>query len=344
MFKKILYFVVFTFVIFVIIGFLLPRKVHVERSIEIERPTTTVFMLLNGFDSFESWSPWVEKDPDAQYQYDGPESGVGARMSWSGDPRMVGTGWQEITESRPYSLVRMHLDFDQQGEADAYFQIDRAQSGTRLTWGFDTDLVEGQGIFGGLLARYFGLFFDQWIGGDYEQGLANFKRFAESLPVNAFEGLELEIMEVEPMDILFVSSNSSRESTDIASSLATAYREITAFMAETGIEMTSQPMTITRAWDERGFEFDAAIPVEKLEVELRGNVQAGRSPAGRAVRLVYRGPYDQMGPSYEKLAAYMAAHGLKEGPVSWEHYISDPGVTPTEEVITHIYFLIDDES
>lgn len=342
MFRKILYSIVFTFVIFIIIGFLLPRNVHVERSIEINRPTTEVFLLLNNFDNFESWSPWAEKDPNTVYEYDGPESGVGARMSWSGDPRMVGAGWQEITESRPYSLVRMHLDFEQQGEADAYFQIDRAGSGTLLTWGFDTDLVEGQGIFGGLLARYFGLFFDKWIGSDYEKGLVSLKRFAEALPQSAAKGLELEVVEVEPMEILFVSSNSSRDSTDITSSLASAYREITAFMAETGIEMVSQPMTITKAWTDSGFEFDAAIPVAMRDVELHGNVQAGRSPAGRAVRLVYRGPYNQMGPSYEKLAAYMSAHGLKEGPVSWEHYISDPSVTPVEELITHIYFLIDD--
>jgi effector-binding domain-containing protein len=48
-----------------------------------------------------------------------------------------------------------------------------------------------------------------------------------------------------------------------------------------------------------------------------------------------------MMPTYEKLAAYMGAHGLREGPVSWEQYISDPGVTPSDELITHIYFLID---
>lgn len=344
MFTKILYSIVISIIIFIVIGFLLPRQVHVERSIEINKPSSTIFILLNDFDSFESWSPWAERDPDTVFEYSGPESGVGARMDWSGDPRLVGTGWQEIIESRPYSLVRMHLDFEQQGEAQAYFQIDRSGSGSLLTWGFDTDLVEGQGIFGGLLARYFGLFFDKWIGTDYELGLANFKRFVESLPSSDFIAVELDIVDPQAMDILYVSSNSSRDSTDIAASLTTAYREITTFMADSGIERVSQPMTITRAWDESGFEFDAAIPVNMLPAELSGNVQAGQSPAGRAVRLVHRGPYDQMGPSYEKLAAYMAAHGLKEGRISWEHYISDPGVTPVEDVITHIYFLIDDES
>jgi effector-binding domain-containing protein len=47
-----------------------------------------------------------------------------------------------------------------------------------------------------------------------------------------------------------------------------------------------------------------------------------------------------MTPSYEKLAAYMAAHGLREGSVSWEHYVADPVQTLPEELITHIYFQI----
>ena len=45
-------------------------------------------------------------------------------------------------------------------------------------------------------------------------------------------------------------------------------------------------------------------------------------------------------PSYEKLAAYMAVHGLKEGAVSWEEYVSDPADVSESDWVTHIYFLI----
>ena len=47
-----------------------------------------------------------------------------------------------------------------------------------------------------------------------------------------------------------------------------------------------------------------------------------------------------MTPSYEKLAAYMAAHGLMEGSVSWEYYVSDPLHTASDDLISHIYFQI----
>jgi effector-binding domain-containing protein len=262
-------------------------------------------------------------------------------MEWEGDPRLTGKGTQEIIESVPYSLVRTRLDFDQQGVAIAYFEISESEGGSEVTWGFDTDVTEGQNLFGSLMARYFGLLFDRWIGTDYEMGLANLKTLAESLPDVDFSDLDVELMNAEPEDILFIESGSSQDPVDIADSLATAYQEIMAFMFDNGIEMAAPPMTITRAWDESGYSFDAAIPVVMQDVELSGNIQAGTSPSGPVVRVIHRGPYDQMRPTYEKLSAYMTARGLREGSVSWEQYISDPGDTEEENLVTHIYFQIE---
>jgi hypothetical protein len=39
----------------------------------------------------------------------------------------------------------------------------------------------------------------------------------------------------------------------------------------------------------------------------------------------------------------MAAHGVPEGPVSWEQYISDPGETADADLVTHIYSLLENE-
>ncbi len=346
MIGKIAYSIVFVLILFVTGGFLLPHLVHVERSIEIERPASTVFTILNSYDSFTTWSPWAERDPDARYEYSGPVAGVGARMSWNGDPRLVGSGWQEIIASQPFSRVEMSLDFEQQGMADTYFQIDSLDTGrrVRLTWGFDTNLTEGQGIFGGLLARYFGLFFDKWIGRDYEQGLAKLKVFAESLPATDFADLDVEIVWAEPLDILFIPADSGHDLDDLSASLAAAFQTIIEFMAQNDLEMAAQPMAITRNLDDRGYEFDAAIPVAMKEVELGESLRAGKSPEGPAVKVVHRGSYAGMAPSYEKLAAYMTIRGFSQGAVSWEHYISGPGEVPEDELVTHIYVSIDDDS
>lgn len=338
--KKVGLVILFLLAAFVVTGYLLPKQVHIERSISINRPANMMFELLNGYRYYDEWSPWAERDPQAEFVISGPETGVGARLSWIGDPQLVGSGWQEIVASKPYEEINIKLDFDAQGVADTGFKLVSQGDTTQITWFFDSDLTKGVNFLDSFLARYFGLLFDRWVGGDYERGLANLKQYAESLDLSEFSQVEIERVNVISQDILFVTSGSSQESTDVAQVMAAAYAEISAFMNANSIKMTGQPMAITRAWQEGGYQFDAAIPVDFIPAQLTGNINSGRSPAGPAVRAVHHGAYDQMMPTYEKLAAYMSAHGLSQGTVSWEHYVTNPGNTEQQDMITHIYIML----
>ena len=327
--------------VFIVTGYLLPRQVHIERSITIERPATMMFEILNSYRHFNEWSPWAKRDPKALFTISGPESGVGARMSWVGDPQLVGSGWQEIVASKPYEQIDIKLDFDAQGVADTGFTLIAKGDGTEITWFFDSDLTKGVNFLDSFLARYFGLLFDRWVGGDYEAGLANLKAYAESLPVSDFSQLEIGRVAVAAQRILYVTTNSSQDPADIALAMAAAYAEISEFMNQAGIAMSGQPMAITRAWEEGSYQFDAAIPVEFIPPDLTGNIESGLSPEGPAVRAVHHGAFDQMMPTYTKLAAYISAHGLRQGQVSWEHYITDPASSAQTEIITHVYIMLE---
>lgn len=326
---------------FVATGYMLPKQVHIERSITVDRPANMMFEILNSYQHFNEWSPWAKRDPNAEFVISGPESGVGARMSWIGAPNLVGSGWQEIVASKPYEQIDIMLDFDAQGVALTGFKLAPEGDATRITWVFDSDLTKGVNFFDSFLARYFGLLFDRWVGGDYEQGLAKLKQYAESRAVSDFSQLEIDQVDVTPQTILFVSSSSSQDPADIAIAMAAAYAEISAFMQQAGISMAGQPMAITRVWEEGNYQFDAAIPVDFIPAELSGNIHSGLSPSGPGVRAVHHGAYDQMMPTYEKLAAYMSAHGLSQGEVSWEHYVSDPGNTAQHDMITHVYIMLE---
>jgi effector-binding domain-containing protein len=215
---------------------------------------------------------------------------------------------------------------------------------TRVTWFFDSNVTEGVGFFDALLARYFSLLFDRWVGGDYELGLARLKEFAESIPVTSFSQLQIERMDVGGQDILYVGVATSQDPADIVEAMAQAYAHISDFMFQAGIERSAPPVAITRAWVEGGYEFDAAIPVQAIPEELPEGIVAGRSPSGTALRAVHRGAYDQILPTYEKLAAYMAAHGLEQRGVSWEQYMSDPATTVEAERETHVYIMLEPAS
>ena len=97
-------------ILLVMIGFLLPSSAKVERSVVINAPAASIFPHINGMQAFHAWSPWSTIDPQTDYQFSGPETGVGSRMSWqSGDAR-VGQGSQEIVESSPNTRVKTRLE------------------------------------------------------------------------------------------------------------------------------------------------------------------------------------------------------------------------------------------
>lgn len=321
---------------------LLPAKVHVERFITIEQPPSVVFSVVNDLHHFQAWSPWKERDPNAVYVHSGAERGVGARISWDGDPRQVGKGWQEITVSEPWSRVRMRLDFGEEGRATSYFDIRPDGRGSRVAWGFETDVTQDRGFFGALMGKYMGLLLDSWIGKDYSQGLDSLKAYAESFPNADFSAIEIEIVEAPALPILYVSSSSGRSQQAIANALGAAFGEISRFMAARGIEFSGTPLSISRIDQTNSYAFDAAIPINDANVVPRGSVKLGETPSGPAVMAIHEGPHGQMQETFEKIAAFIAVQRLAHSGVIWEHYISDPGVTPEKDLITRVYFMLEE--
>ncbi|HEV8701591.1 MAG TPA: SRPBCC family protein [Candidatus Polarisedimenticolia bacterium] len=319
------------------IGLLLPRRVHAERSAVIDAPRATVFVLLNGYASFNKWSPWFELDPQAKYTYDGPATGVGAKMSWAGDPKKAGSGSQEIVESRPYELVRTRLDFGSEGKADAQFTLTPEGTGTRVTWGFETDLGMNP------VSRYFGLMIDRMVGSDFEKGLAGLKKLAESLPKADFSTLEIETVEVAPVTVAYVSTSSTWDDKAIAAANGSAYAQIGRFLTAQRLKQSAAPITINTRWSDTEYEFDAAIPVDRAperEVPPSSPVRIKQTYAGTALQAIHRGGRLDIPATCEKLAAYAAACGRETAGPTWDQYSADPGSTPEAEPVTHVYMPI----
>jgi len=332
--KRILIALLTVVVIGVIVGFLLPRSRHVERSISIAAPPCVVFAKVNSLKAFNDWSPFVAVEPDLTFTFEGPDFGVGARMAWTSEPPADETGSQEIVASTPYQSVKIDLDLGDQGTAQTAYLLDREGDGTRLTWTFDTDY----GL--DLRGRYFGLFLDRMLGALYNQGLINLKRIAEDLPKVDWSDIEIGITDVSSTTIAYSTGSSGREPGEIADGLAAAFGRVAVFVSTNGLQIAGAPQAIANFWDERGYGFDAGIPVNGAPARGAGPespVRMGETYGGRVVRAVHIGPYTGMEATYRKIDAFMVAHGLDKNGRSWESYVSDPGSTPVDELITEIY-------
>jgi hypothetical protein len=171
--RGLVFFVAFLFLVTIIGGFFMPRHAHVERSVVSTATPEQVFPYLADLTKWATWSPWAMADTNMVTTFEGEPGTVGSKMTWTSEVKEVGTGWQTVTAVESNQLVRIHLDFGKQGEADAYFEISPTDNGCQILWGFDTDL--GLSPF----SRYFGLMFDRMIGPSYEAGLAKLRSVVE---------------------------------------------------------------------------------------------------------------------------------------------------------------------
>ena len=319
-------------------AYMLPRNVRVERSATIAAPRATLFTLLNSYKQFNRWSPWFELDPEAKYTYEGPGAGVGAKLSWVGDPNKLGSGSQTITASEPYEKVAGDVDFGQGGgPAKQLYTLTAEGSGTKVSWSMDVDLGMNP------IARYLGLGFDGMIGRDFDKGLGLLKKFAEGLPKADFAGLEIEAASVEPATVAYVSTSSAKTDAAVAAAIAKAYGEVGAFLKAQKLNQAGAPITIDTGSSDAGYVFDAAIPVDGAPakpVPPDSRVQLKQTYSGKVLKVSLRGSYSQIPATYDKIAAYIAAHGIETNGNPWDEFANDPATVKESEVLTNIYFPI----
>ncbi len=195
MIKKIILILAGIIIALALIGFLLPRNAHVERSIRIDRPASMVYATVNSFALFPQWSPWQHLDSNMVQTSEGPREGVGAKLTWSGNDK-IGTGTQLITASIPNQSVRSDLSFGAMGTSKAALILAAAGSATTVKWTLDSDMGFGP------IGRYFGLLMDSMVGKDFDSGLRNLKSLVESMPNADIAGFTVEIVDLNPQSAL----------------------------------------------------------------------------------------------------------------------------------------------
>jgi hypothetical protein len=175
MFKKAMIIVAVVLVGFCIVVALQPSGFKITRSTSVSASPATVFAEVNEIKHWQNWSPWEKLDPNMKKTYEGPDAGVGASWSWSGNSK-VGEGKSTIVESQAPDRVALRLDFTKPMKATNHteFLFQPQEQGTMVTWTMTGEV--------GFIGKMFHLFMDvdKMVGGDFEKGLAHLKSIAEA--------------------------------------------------------------------------------------------------------------------------------------------------------------------
>lgn len=159
--------------VLVIGGYLLPSKFTVSRSITIQAPAGTVYGLVANPRRWKQWSAWTRRDPGMHVEYDGPESGTGAKWSWRSPSE--GNGSMVLTDTDPARRVAFDLsftDFDTTSRGE--FDLVPDGHATRVTWSLTGDTGSNP------MLRWMALGAERMVGKDFETGLVQLKAVAEN--------------------------------------------------------------------------------------------------------------------------------------------------------------------
>jgi hypothetical protein len=335
MVRRIIYGILLILAFVFAVGLVLPDKVHVERSVVIQAPASSVFALVDGFRQFDKWSPWSAKDPQLKVQISGPLYGTGARYQWSGN-QAVGSGTQQILTSVPYSDVKSQVSFgDFPHPAVADFVFSANGQGSKVTWAMDIPLG------GSPISHYFGPMVKKQVEPDFERGLANLKALAEAGAKADFSGIVPILAEVTPQGFAYVSVTTTTDPAAIDKAMTDALGKAGEYMKNGNLKQLGAPIAVTRRWDPQAnvYQFDAGFPVDRTDVQPPAGSEAkiDLTYGGTVLKIERRGPHKDFQDVYKQLEAFKAAYALQDNGASWEQYLSDPAHTAPADLVTDIY-------
>jgi len=162
--------------ILVVVGIIIPNKVNVRRSIEINASLETIHANTNQLENWPLWSPWVEQDPSIKTILGDIHQGVGASQTWTS---ASGNGTIKFTESSPRQGIVYEMTFE--GDPTLYlaglsYQINGDK--VLVTWYMTGEMKPI------IIGNYFSLLMDSLVGDSFALGLEKLKTLSEKEPLS----------------------------------------------------------------------------------------------------------------------------------------------------------------
>jgi effector-binding domain-containing protein len=143
-----------------------------------------------------------------------------------------------------------------------------------------------------------------------------------------------------PRTIIYMKGNGSWD--NALETIQDAFKSVYAYLDKQGIQRSGPPMTIYTEFDDTNFTFQAAVPItEQPKEPPKGDIAAGQTPAGKALRFAYKGSFHQMEDTiYNAIPEYLDERQLDPSGTFIEEYQTDPVTTPEDKFDISIFVML----
>lgn len=324
-------------VLFVLVlGVIAPTDVIITRSVLIKAPKDTVFAQVVNFKNWPRWSAWHKIDTTMKITYTGTDGESGSAYHWVGNENKIGEGEMSNTGVNGTQMdYALHLITPFPLEATGSMEVkDTAKDNVKVTWILKKHTpypLNAMSVF---------MDMDKLMGGDFELGLGNMKKYLESTvpAVAVLPPLYEGVKEVDYPAHIIQGVRKVVKWNEIGKFCMDGYAML-GRMA--GAKINGPAMALYYTWDTAGQSTDmvVAFPVSDSTLPVK-DAPFIYLPASKAVMAAHKGGYSQMKTTHTAIAQYITAKGKMQG-IAIEEYITGPKEEPdSNKWVTNIYYLV----
>ncbi|MBV5319996.1 MAG: GyrI-like domain-containing protein [Chlorobium phaeobacteroides] len=147
-----------------------------------------------------------------------------------------------------------------------------------------------------------------------------------------------ELLELTPIPAVTIKCTTTVAA--IPALFDSGYRRILEYLKQESAGTAGPPFAIYTTLDSDDIDVEFGFPVTR-SVAGSGSLTESRTPSGKAVSILFIGPYEDVEPAYDALLKWVADNNLTAGSVAYEVYLSDPKDTLPEMQQTRIHLLLE---
>lgn len=296
-----------------------PNSYEVTRTRTIKAPASVIYNTVVDFNTWDSWSSWIETNPEIVVTLGDTTKGVGGSYTWNEDGD---EGYMSTTGANPNTSITQEMQFATYPKSDVNWDFKANEDGTTdVTWTISGDNLP----FGFKMWSAFSGGMEQQVGPEYERSLELLDSVVEA-------DMKVYTINVEGITQhsggYYLYNTTSTKFNDFDEKSKTMLGEVGAYAITHNISMAGKPFILYNKWDAENdaIIFSACIPTNSKILSDESEILTGQLESFRTVKTVLEGDFSNMKEAWDATLNYIATNNLEvvEGGPMIQTYLTLP--------------------